>query len=182
MAQDSSIPTTSDVEGIYAIADRLLLDSLMSKALHFLESTCSLQNITARAFGPFSASHDAVERLYDNYFIENWNKVIQTVEFESFFTDLEHDATEYIRVNTKLRMMMRSRKRKLDNQVLTPPGRDTKPDPPGWDTMKLYMSFLCVYIFTVLLSFARERYKVQDWRQNFCQFTGRIRQYREDDY
>ena len=103
------IPITDDAEGIYAIAHRLILDSLTSKAIHFLKSTCTIQNITERSFGKFVSVHESVGEVYDKYFMENWDEVIQSTEFEEFFKALEKDSKEYIRANSKLRKMMRSR-------------------------------------------------------------------------
>jgi hypothetical protein len=101
------LPVTNDAEGIYAIANYLLLESLTSKALHFLESTCKPTNITARTFGPFGAVHDAVGELYDAYFMENCKRVMATSEFDEFFADLEVDSVEYKRANTKFREMIK---------------------------------------------------------------------------
>ena len=81
------LPVTSDAEGIYAIADRLLIEPLSSKALHFLQSTCKTSNITARTFGTFASLHDAVGKLYDKYFMENLKRVLVTSEFDEFFRD-----------------------------------------------------------------------------------------------
>jgi hypothetical protein len=103
------IPTTNDAEGIYAIAHRLMLDSLTVKALHFLESSCTPQNITARAFGKFGITHEVVGDVYDEYFMKHWDEVIQTKEFEGFFQAAENDAAESVRVNAKLRDMIRNR-------------------------------------------------------------------------
>jgi len=102
------IPTTINTEGIYAIAHRLMLDSLTVKALHFLQASCTLQNITARAFGKFGATHEVVGEMYDNYFMKNWDEIVETNEFEEFFLEMEKDPEEYIRVNTKLREMIRN--------------------------------------------------------------------------
>lgn len=105
----SDIPTTNDAEGIYAIAHRLMLESLTIKALHFLESSCTLQNITARSFGKFGVTYEVVGEVYNEYFMRHWDEVIQTQEFEDFFQEAEKDASECIRVNTKLRDMIRNR-------------------------------------------------------------------------
>lgn len=103
------IPVTDDAEGVYAIAHRLMLDSLASKAVKFLEHTCTSRNITSRSFGIFALSHEPVEEVYDDFFMENWDEVIQTKEFEEFFKEMENDPEEYVRINNKLRDMIRSR-------------------------------------------------------------------------
>jgi hypothetical protein len=105
----SSIPATSDAEGIYAIAHRLLLDKVTAKALHSLRSTCTVRNITARKFGKFASLHQAVGNVYHHYFMQNWEEVIRTDEFEEYFLELEDNPEECIRVNSTLRQMMRSR-------------------------------------------------------------------------
>ena len=102
------IPVTNDAEGIYAIAHRLMLESLTSKALSFIEHTCTSQNITSRSFGTFALTHEPVGEVYDAFFMKNWDNIIQTEEFEEFFKEMENDPEEYIRVNTKLREMIRS--------------------------------------------------------------------------
>ena len=100
------IPTTGDAEGIYAIADRLMEDSLMSKALHFLDSTCNAHNITSRTFGKFGRDYKDVGRVYDNFFMENWVQAQDTTEFEEFFSDLEDESLEHrTQANSKYRKM-----------------------------------------------------------------------------
>ena len=65
----SSIPATSDAEGIYAIAHRLMLDKVTAKALHFLRSACTVRNITTRKFGKFASVHQAVGNVYHHYLL-----------------------------------------------------------------------------------------------------------------
>ena len=43
------------------------------------------------------------------YFMQNWEEVIRTDEFEEYFLELEDNPEECIRVNSTLRQMMRSR-------------------------------------------------------------------------
>ena len=64
--------------------------------------------------------------------MKNWSQVIQTSECKEFLRGLEEDSTE----NIQLRKMMEIRKRMLDDEV---------PQPPGWDKMQLYKSFLCTW-------------------------------------
>ena len=106
----SAMPSISDAEGIYAIAHRLMLDKVTSKALHFLRSTSTVRNITARKFGKFGSVHQAVGNVYHNYFMQNWDEVIRTEEFEKYFLELEDNPEECIRANSTLRRLMRSRR------------------------------------------------------------------------
>jgi len=106
-------PLISDGEGIYALAHRLLFDSITSKALDFLKTTCNIHTITDCVFGSFGTLYEAVGRVYYNYFMANWSQVIKTPEFEKFFDELEGDSVEYVRVNSKFRDMVRSRDESL---------------------------------------------------------------------
>ena len=137
----SGILATSNAETIYEIAHRLLLDSLTSKALHFLKSTCTPHNITARVFGSFASLHDDVGKLYNSYLMENWNQIVRTSEFKEFLSDLEEDSMEYI----QLRSMMHTRRGKLEDEVSKP---------PGWNNMQMYKSFLRIHthVFKALLT------------------------------
>jgi hypothetical protein len=96
-------------EGIFAISRRLMVNSLAEKALHFIQSTTDIENITARTFGKFAAEHDDVGKWFDAYFIEHWSKIRHGEEFEDFFVKLESDPEEYIRVNTKFRKLIMER-------------------------------------------------------------------------
>ena len=106
---NSDIPTTCDAEGIYSLSQRLMVDSLEKKALHFLQATCDLENISKRTFGRFAADHEEVGKWYDRYFISHWNEVRKGEEFERVFVELENDHEEYIRVNTKFRALIKDR-------------------------------------------------------------------------
>lgn len=106
-SSDLPVPAIEDAEGIYAIADRLLLNSLTEKALHFLESTCTLANITSRAFGSFANLYPPVEHVYRQYFMNHWKEIVRMQEFVAFFKGLEDDPAEYIRVNAKLHEVLR---------------------------------------------------------------------------
>jgi len=86
-----------------------MLDKVTSKALHFLRSTCTVHNITARKFGKFGSVHLAVGEIYHQYFMQNWDEVIRTEEFEHYFLELADNPEECIRINTTLRQLMRSR-------------------------------------------------------------------------
>ena len=107
IVENSDIPMTSDAEGVYAIARRLLLDHLSKKAFHFLQSTCTIHNITKRVFSNFAAAHEEVGRFYDGWFLERWNEVKNTEEFEDYFEEMEGNPGDYIRVNRKLRKMIK---------------------------------------------------------------------------
>ena len=86
----------------------LKIEPLEEKALHFLEATCNIDNITSRAFSLFAAKHPNAGKLYDKYFMEHWNQVKDLARFETFFTTAK-DLEEEKRVNTKFRKMMRER-------------------------------------------------------------------------
>jgi hypothetical protein len=106
-SEENDIPTTADIGGVYAIAHRLMLDDLSAKAAIFLGDTSTVGNITARAFGKFAATYQAVEKVYDEYLLGHWQQIIGGAEFEEFFRDAEDDQEEFVRVNAKLRAMIR---------------------------------------------------------------------------
>jgi hypothetical protein len=101
----SNVPTTIDAEGIYEIACRYKIEPLEEKALHFLEATCNIDNITSRAFSRFAEKHPNAGKLYDKYFMEHWDKVKCSTKFEKYFTEKNSCG----RVNTKFRNMMTGR-------------------------------------------------------------------------
>jgi hypothetical protein len=106
---DPDIPSTNDAEGIYAIAHRLNVDSLKRKALRFLKSTSTLTNISGRTFSSFAAAHPEAEEWYDAFFMENWDQVKHTPEFEQVFVKLEENPAEFIHMARKFRKMMVNR-------------------------------------------------------------------------
>ena len=105
---DSSIPTTFDAEGIYEIAECLKVESLKKKAVHFLQATCNVHNITPRVFGVFAKVHQDLSKLYDAYFQEHWDEVKESPRFEEYFIEMK-DPEESRRINTKFRSMIRAR-------------------------------------------------------------------------
>jgi hypothetical protein len=106
--KSADVPTTDDAEGIYEIANYLKIEPLETKALHFLCATCNVDNISARTFSKFAATHPNVRNKYDTYFLEHWNKVMYSDTFERVFTETE-DSAESNRINTKFRELMRKR-------------------------------------------------------------------------
>jgi hypothetical protein len=106
-------PLISDGEGMYALAHRLLLDSITSKALAFIRTTCNIHMITTCVFGTFGSLYGDVGKLYYDFFMSNWSLVIKTPEFENFFAELEENPTEHIRVSNKFRDMVRIREESL---------------------------------------------------------------------
>jgi len=106
-SENSSLHATDDAEGIYAIAHRLLIDSLLAKSLKFIKDTCSPQNITGRAFGKVAATD--IGKTYTEYLLDHWNEVIKDPSFEEFFAEIEGDQKESQRVNALLRGIVRSR-------------------------------------------------------------------------
>jgi hypothetical protein len=107
MATDSEIPTTDDAEGMYKIATHYGVTCLQKKALHFLQATCNLHNITSRAFGMFANEYDEVAALYETYFMKHWQEVKTLPEFDKVFTETQ-DPMESRRINTKFREMMQN--------------------------------------------------------------------------
>jgi len=108
VATHPDLPFTTNAEGIYATSHRLQLDSLDRKAFHFLQATCTVENITWKVFSKFAEKHEMVGEMYDGYFLRNWDRVKRSKEFERFFEELEDgDFEEYIRVNRKFREMVR---------------------------------------------------------------------------
>jgi hypothetical protein len=106
-SEENEIPTTTDVEGVYAITHRLMLDDLSTKAAKFLGKTCTIRNITSRAFSHFAVTYEAIEKVYDAYILEHWQDVVGGTEFEEFFRDVEDNPEEFVRVSTKLRALIR---------------------------------------------------------------------------
>jgi hypothetical protein len=102
-------PQLCDTEDIYALAHRLDLNDLQSKALHFLKLTCTIRNITERALSSFAALYEQVGAVYDEYFKANWHEVQKTDEFEKYFEELadEGDAKETSRVFNKFRELFK---------------------------------------------------------------------------
>jgi hypothetical protein len=104
-----SLPALCNAEDIYALAHRLDLADLQSKALHFLKLTCTIRNITERDLSSFAALYEQVGAVYDEYFKANWQEVQKTDEFEKYFVELEHegDNKETFRVFKKFRELFK---------------------------------------------------------------------------
>lgn len=85
-------PRLCAAEDIYAMADRLLLDELKSKAFNFLKFTCSVENIAARTFSKFSTLYKEIGDIYAAYFRENWKQVKSSKGYEEFFEAMETEA------------------------------------------------------------------------------------------
>ena len=103
------LPPFCDAEDIYALAHRLDLADLQSKALHFLKLTCTKRNITERLLSSFAILYEQVGAVYDEYFKANWQEVQKTDEYEKYFQELasEGDAKETSRVLTKFRELFK---------------------------------------------------------------------------
>lgn len=101
-------PSVGDTEAIYALAHRLDLESLQSKALRFLEMTCTVRNITDRVFGEFASLYEEVGEIYEKYFKKHWVEVRETQEFGEYFSMMEEkeDFAELRRVFRKFRELM----------------------------------------------------------------------------
>jgi hypothetical protein len=86
-----TFPNLCTTEDIYQIADRLFLTELKRKALDFLTSTCTIENITSRILSKFAFLHEDVGDRYVDYFRKNWDAVKEADEFNNFFTDMNGD-------------------------------------------------------------------------------------------
>lgn len=86
-----TLPNLCTTEDIYQIADRLLLTELKHKALDFLASTCTIENITSRVLSKFAYLHEDVEDRYMEYFQKNWDIVKETEEFNKSFINMNGD-------------------------------------------------------------------------------------------
>lgn len=98
---------THDAEAVYALAHRLMIDSLEHKAAHFLKATTNVENISQRTFAKFALEHQAMGTWYDEYFLVRWEEVKSGGEFEKVFDRLEEDVDEYVRVSIKFRHMIK---------------------------------------------------------------------------
>jgi hypothetical protein len=77
--QDPSAIYLDRVEEFYGLAHCLLLDGLAEKALTFLTDTCSIENITARAFGKFGDKFRDVGEVYTEFLLDNDPEEFQRV-------------------------------------------------------------------------------------------------------
>jgi hypothetical protein len=100
-------PKTLDVETIYTASKFYLLDDLTSKALAFIQSVCTVNNITARIFGGFAGLHPEVEEVYTKYFKEHVGEIMATSEYQEYFDALENEPVERRAiVNAKFRELV----------------------------------------------------------------------------
>lgn len=102
------LPKICDVEDIYMAADRMFLEELKQKALHFLELSCTPGNITSRVMSKFAKLHEEIATIYGEYFRKNWSRIKGTIEFNQFFKNLnDKDINEILRVYTKFQELMK---------------------------------------------------------------------------
>jgi len=101
-------PKLCPAEQIYAAAHRLLLDDLEAKALNFLKSTCTIENITSRVLSEFAMLYKDVGDMYADYFRNNWTKVRTAKSHSEFFEEMEArmDFAELKRVFQRYRTIM----------------------------------------------------------------------------
>ena len=104
-----NVSSPADADHLYVIAHRLLLDSLCNKVQHYLYSTCTPENISARLLGGFAATYPEMGKAYDRYFLRNWEQVMMAPGLELYFRALEEDPAEYIRASIKLRSLIRKK-------------------------------------------------------------------------
>jgi hypothetical protein len=101
-------PRICHVELIYELAHRLDLDLLQAKVLHFLDKTCTPENITSRVFGRWAGLYTKVEAVYDRYFKTHWKLVCTTRQYVRYFEKLEEegDIAEMAGIFWKFRELM----------------------------------------------------------------------------
>ena len=102
------LPKLCAAEDIYAMADRLLLDELKSKAFNFLRFTCSVENITLRTMSQFAMLYKEVGDMYAAYYRKNWKQVRTASTHEEFFTvrESEGDIEDIIKLLRRYRVVM----------------------------------------------------------------------------
>lgn len=102
------LPKICEVEDIYMAADRMFLEELKQKALHFLKLSCTPGNITSRVMSKFAELHGEIATMYGEYFRKNWDRIKGTIEFNQFFKTLnDKDLNEILRVYTKFQELMK---------------------------------------------------------------------------
>ena len=108
----SDRPKLCDAEEIYAMADRLLLDDLKTKAFEFLKLTCDIRNITRRAMGKYATIYPDLGEMYAAYYRKNLAEVRSTKEHDEFFAERESepDATELVQLIRRYREIMETAK------------------------------------------------------------------------
>lgn len=103
---DPNVPATKDVEGVYKIAKALEIEPLRDKAMHFLIASCTVNNISGRAFSIFAKEHSEVSEVYDAYLLKHYAEVIESDEFKEIY-DSEGDAEESRWIKSKILRLMR---------------------------------------------------------------------------
>ena len=102
------LPKICEVEDIYMAADRMFLEELKQKALHFLKLSCTPCNITPRVMSKFAELHEEIASIYAEYFRKNWDRIKGMNEFNQFFKKLNNeDLDEILRVYTKFQELMK---------------------------------------------------------------------------
>lgn len=84
---DPDVPATKDAEGVYKVATALKIKSLGDKTMHFLSASCTVNNISRRAFSIFAKEHPEVSGVYDAYFLKYYAAVIETDEFAEIYNN-----------------------------------------------------------------------------------------------
>jgi hypothetical protein len=109
LQDEGRLPRICPAEHIYALAHRLDLHGLQAKALEFLEKTCTPRNATKRTFSNFASLYDEIGKVYDDYFIAEWETIRNTSSFEKYFSTLEdeEDHQETTRVFKIFRQLMK---------------------------------------------------------------------------
>jgi hypothetical protein len=114
-------PRTVDVQSIYEIADRFLLPHLKDKALYFLGGSCDIQNITGRMFGEYARTHEHLDLVYRAFFRTHLPLIVQTIEFNNFFEQLEGSDADQInaRFRKVVQESLRGKKLVASRQSIT---------------------------------------------------------------
>lgn len=110
-------PNRSNVEDIYAIADRMLLDDLKLRAGNFLYHSCTIENIMDRLASP--TVRPDVAQIYQEYFLNNFKSIEQhSKRFKELLNDQEQDAELRIAVPEIIYEVFAKHHRKLgDGQI-----------------------------------------------------------------
>jgi len=98
--KDPDVPEIRDAEELYKIAASLKIEPLRQKALRFLRASCTLSNISDRAFSTFANEYTEIDEVYTAYILRNWKTVVLREEFAKAVRP-RSDAAESERIHSK---------------------------------------------------------------------------------
>jgi len=98
--KDPDVPEIRDAEGLYTIAASLKIEPLQQKALRFLRSSCTINNISDRTFSTFANKYTEIDEVYTAYILRNWKTVVRTDEFAKAVKP-RSDGAESERIHSK---------------------------------------------------------------------------------